>query len=71
MTDKEPTSRQRSAFSDAVEILNELYREGIPANKIIIAMEHTLSEYRNASAYMNLAYFAKLADRKEAKNDLD
>lgn len=64
MTDKEPTSRQRSAFSDAVEILNELTSLGIPPEKIIKAMEHSLNEYKKATRYMNRIHFAKWNEEK-------
>ena len=67
MTDKEPTSRQRSAFSDAVEILNELHNEGIPYWKIIEAMEWSGHEMHIAGFYMSLASLRKMS--KESSND--
>ena len=69
MTDKDPTARQRSAFSDAVEILNELHNEGVPHRKIIEAMEHSLREYGNATDYINAVYFAKWSEKKGTQND--
>lgn len=57
---KQATSRQRSAFSDAVEILNELQREGISASQIIIAMEHSGQDITSAGSYLMLAGLYKM-----------
>lgn len=69
MTDKEPTSRQRSAFSDAVEITNELTRLGIPPEKMIEAMQHSLEEYLSAAEYAYAVYFAKWNKKEGTEND--
>lgn len=65
----EPTARQRSAFSDAVDIINELERLGIPPKKMIEAMEHSLAEYKVATNYMNHVYFTKWEEEKGTQDD--
>jgi len=56
---KQATSRQRSAFSDAVEILNELYDEGVTYEEITQAMEWTADQMITAGTYLTMAGFAK------------
>lgn len=65
----EPTARQRSAFSDALDIINELSSLGIPPKKIIEAMEHSLDEYKVATRYVNRVYFAKWEEEKGTQDD--
>lgn len=71
MTDKEPTARQRSAFSDAVEILNELTDLSIPPEKMIKAMEHSVEEYGKATGYMFSVCASKMGEEKGIQNDID
>jgi len=62
---KQATSRQRSAFSDTVEILNELYSLVIPASDLIKAMDFTEEEFFHAHVCMTVAYHAKLTELLE------
>jgi len=62
---KQATSRQRSAFSDAVEILNELQREGISTSEIVKAMEWTGQEIQAAGMYLTLAGLRKMVEEQE------
>lgn len=61
---KQATSRQRSAFSDAVEILNELFDEGITAEEIIKAMDWSGSQMHRAGFFMNLAALRKMKEEE-------
>ena len=61
---KKATSRQRSAFSDAVEILNELLDEGISHREVIKAMEWSGHQIRVAGFYMSLAAIAKMKEEE-------
>ena len=56
---KDATSRQRSAFADAVEILNELYSNGVSIKSITRALEFSDDEFSRAHAYMTGAYYAR------------
>ncbi len=59
---KQATSRQRSAFSDAVEILNELYDLGISSEEIIRSMDFTKHEFHHAHLYLQRACNTKLQE---------
>lgn len=67
MEPKQATSRQRSAFSDAVEILNELSSSGIPPGEMIRAMEFSLEQWRVATNYMTATYMAKFNSSEESR----
>jgi len=59
MEAKDATSRQRSAFADAVEILNELASNGVSLKSITRALEFSDDEYARAHLYMTWAYYAR------------
>lgn len=61
---KQATSRQRSAFSDAVEILNELHHEGISTSEIAKAMEWTGLEIHSAGVYLTRAGLMKMVEEE-------
>lgn len=61
---KQATPRQRSAFSDAVEILNALFDEGISHREIIKAMEWSGHQIHVAGFYMSLASIAKMKEEE-------
>lgn len=65
---KKATSRQRSAFSDAVEILTELQREGISTSEIIKAMEWTGQEINAAGMYLTLAGLRKMVEEQDGQS---
>ena len=58
MEPKDATSRQRSAFADAVEILNELASNGVSLKSITRALEFSDDEFSGAHLYMTWAYYA-------------
>jgi len=62
---KQATSRQRSAFSDAVEILLELQREGISPSEITKAMEWSGQEINSAGMYLTLAGLRKMVEEQD------
>lgn len=66
MTDA--TSRQRSAFADAVEILNELHQQGIPTEAILRGMQFTENEYWRAKKYMSDVHSDFYFGEKEKAN---
>jgi len=61
---KQATSRQRSAFSDAVEILNELADLGIEPESVVDALDYTEQEFRRAHLYLTATYIVKLSEEE-------
>lgn len=64
---KQATSRQRSAFSDALDIMLELWAVGIPPEEMVRAMEFNLEQWRIANNYMTATYMAKFNSSEESK----